>query len=153
MSYLPTAVELSLEKDKSPRWYLAIASGFVLLLVVVALCIHAPCECLWRRHRNEHFNCPIARSKGGMCGKCYVNNSATTTTLTYKENPHKVCVTMASNGSYHRPNSGEYTSQVNNKVALFYSGEADTCLPHQLYIFYFILKISSFFLLLVYTEF
>lgn len=135
MSYLPTAVELSSEKDKSSRWYLAIASGFVVLLVVVALCIHAPCECLWRRHRNEHFNCPIARSKGGMCGKCYVNNSAKTTTLTYKENPHKVCVTMASNGSYHRPNSGEYASQVNNKVALFYSGEADTCLPHQLYFF------------------
>ena len=133
MSYLPTAVELSSEKDKSPRWYVAIASGFVVLLVVVALCIHAPCECLWRRHRNAHFNCPIARSKGGMCGKCYVNNSATTTTLTYKENPHKVCVTMASNGSYHRPNSGEYASQVNNKVALFYSGEADTCLPHQLH--------------------
>lgn len=110
---LSTAVESTPEVDRGPAWYITIVSGVIVLVAVVALCVYAPCGCLWRRHRSEHdVSCPIAGSRKGMCGKCFLHSNATTKTMTYEERPHNVSVTMASNGSYQRPNSGDYSSQV-----------------------------------------
>ena len=117
--YLSTAVVSTPEDNRGPSWYITIVSGVVVLLVVVSLCVHAPCGCLWRRHRNEHdVSCPIAGSNKGMCGKCFLHNSTTTKTMTYKERPHHVSVTMASNDGYHRQSSGEYSSQVKTFVQI-----------------------------------
>lgn len=111
---LLTAVAQSPKKHKGTNWYITAVSTVLVLLVVVALCVYAPCGCLWKRHRSEFdVNCPITASQKGMCGKCYLHSNASTKTMTYKERPHHVSVTMATNDSHHRPSSGNYSSQVN----------------------------------------
>ena len=118
---LSVAVESVSEEFKGPLWYITIiTSGFLVLVIVVALCVNAPCGCLWRRHRSEHdANCPIARSHKGMCGKCFLQTSRTDA-MKYDERAHHVTVSMASNQNRHRPNSGDYSSQV-NIVTLYFS--------------------------------
>ncbi|KAJ7379374.1 hypothetical protein OS493_016611 [Desmophyllum pertusum] len=94
------------------NWYITAVSAVLVLLVVAALCVYAPCGCLWKRPRSEvDVNCPITTSEKGMCGNCYLHRNATTNTKTYEERPHHVSVTMASNVRHHRPSSGDYSSQ------------------------------------------
>ena len=86
----------------------------IILLFVVALCVYAPCACLWRRHRTEFaVNCPITASQKGMCSKCYLHSNAATQKMTYEERPRHVSVTMATSDSQHRPISGNFSAQVN----------------------------------------
>ena len=107
-----TAVASAPKEHKGAKWYITALSTVVILLIVVALCVYAPCGCLWKRHRSEFdVNCPITASQKGMCGKCYLHKNATTKTMTYEERPHHVSVTMATNDSHHCPSSGNLSSQ------------------------------------------
>ncbi|XP_078342503.1 uncharacterized protein LOC144628294 isoform X2 [Oculina patagonica] len=100
------------KQHKGTKWYITSVSMVLVLLIVVALCVYAPCGCQWKRHRNEFdVSCPITASQKGMCGKCYLHRNATTKTMTYEERPHHVSVTMATNDSHHRQSSGNYSSQ------------------------------------------
>ena len=110
---LSIAVESTLEEDKGSKWYVTIVSGVVVLLIVVTLCVYAPCGCLWRRNRTEiDVSCPIAGSHKGMCGKCFLRSRGTTKTMTYEERPHHVTVNMISSERRNRPSSDDYSSRV-----------------------------------------
>ena len=85
----------------------------MILLFVVALCVYAPCGCLWKRHRSEFdVDCPMKSSQRGMCSKCYLHSNAAAKKVTYEERPHHVSVAMATNVSYHRQSSGKSAMQV-----------------------------------------
>lgn len=87
-------------------------AGAVILVVVVALCVHLPWDCLWRRQRSEHdVSCPITDSEKRICGKCMLHRDATKT-MTYSEKPHQASVTMATSDRHYRASSGNLYSQV-----------------------------------------
>ena len=118
-----TAVAPAPTEYEGTNWYITAVSAVLVLLVVAALCVYAPCGCLWKRPRSEvDVNCPITTSEKGMCGNCYLHRNATTKTMTYEERPHHVNITMASNVRHHRPSSGDYSSQVLIEIAILIIG-------------------------------
>lgn len=109
-----TAVASAPKEHKGTNWYITAVATIIILLFVVALCVYAPCGCLWRRYRSDFdVNCPITASQKGMCSKCYLHSNAATKKMTYEERPHHVNVTMATNDRQHRPSSGNFSTQVN----------------------------------------
>ena len=82
--FLFTAVKPSLKEKKGPLWHIAVVSGALLGVIVVCLCVHAPCGCLWpRTHRHGKYEvvCPTAGSHREMCGKCFLQSNATDVTI------------------------------------------------------------------------
>ena len=108
-----TAVAPAPKEHKGTNWYITTVATVLILLFVVALCVYAPCGCLWKRHRGEYdVTCPITASQRGKCSVCYLHSIAATNKMTSEKKTQHVGIAMATNGNYHRPSLGNSSKQV-----------------------------------------
>lgn len=105
------AVKTSRKENKGPLWLITVVSGALVVVMVVFLCVHAPCGCLWRRHRRKQdVSCPIAGAHKEMCGKCFLKSNATNKEINFQSRPHQVTVNMHSSHTRCLSSSSQYNA-------------------------------------------